>query len=171
MNKSFFETLAEQENGKLTINSENVSTNIGAKSPSIIYKLRLNYKECEIIINYKTGTSFVGNINCKLSKNIKATPFEINTISQLKSLFYRKNNRFKIITKKEYFYNFLINNEPLKYLNQVSIKENFTPIIICETNNIDCEFHLEFKNPTQVVKPLIEFLKNVIDEFNRTAVA
>lgn len=53
MNKSYFENLAEDENGKLTINSENVSTNIGAKSPSIIYKLRLNYKECEIIINHK----------------------------------------------------------------------------------------------------------------------
>ena len=168
MNKSYFENLAEDENGKLTINSENVSTNIGAKSPSIIYKLRLNYKESEIIINCKTGTSFVGNINCKLSKNIKATPFEINTISQLKSLFYRKNNRFKIITKKEYFYNFLINNEPLKFLNQVAIKENFTTIIICETKKIDCEFHLEFKNSTQVIEPFIKFLKSLIDEFSKS---
>lgn len=80
---------------------------------------------------------------------------------------YNKNNRFKIKTEKESFYDFLINDESLNYLNQVAIKENFTPFILCEVNNINCEFHLEFKNPTQVVKPLIKFLKSLIDEFSK----
>ncbi|WP_290701839.1 hypothetical protein [Lacinutrix sp.] len=172
MNKSFFKELTKKENGKFDFHDKDIGLGGGVRSPNVIYKVEFKYKENEFTIINRTGTAYVGNINCKLSKTIQPIEFELNTISHLKNLFLRKKSRFKIITDNKNLDSFLRKNNALKLLIKIANKENFSPLIRCKKDelwSISSEYHLEFDNWTQVIEPIIEFYKNLIDEFEKNS--
>jgi len=139
-------------------------------SPNVIFLVKFKYKDNEISILNQTGTSFVGNINCKLNKTLQPIAFEISSISHITNLFRRRKSRFKIKTENENIKYFLEQSSSLNQLSKIAEKENFSPLITCELNDfwsIESNYHLEFDNWTQVVEPTIKLYKALIDEFEK----
>ncbi len=170
MYTTFFKEIAKKENGKFYLHDKNISIGGGVRSPNIIYKLKFSYNNNNFIITYQVGNTNVGTIHCELSKSLKPIEFEINSISHLKNLFLRKKNRLKVKTSDENFSCFINNNHSFEALNQIASKENFSPYIYSKLNNswsIISEYHLEFSDWTQTVEPSIDFIKNIIDQYQK----
>jgi hypothetical protein len=168
--KGFFKKLAEKENGDFYLHDKDMSIGFGVRSPNIIFKVKFNYKDNEFTIVNRTGAANFGSITCVLSKKSQPIDFEINTISHLKNVFLRRKSRFNIKSDNTNLADFLKNNTALKLLSEVADKENFSPIMTYELDGsraISSKYHLKFKNWTQVVEPIIELHKNLIDEFEK----
>lgn len=166
----FFKKIAENENGNLYYHDEDISIGGGVRSPNVIFTLKFEYKSNVFTIINQTGTKYVGSVSCKLSENLQPIPFEIDSISHFKNLFLRKKSRLQLISKNKNILYFLKYNNAFKSLSKIANKEDFSPYITCSGNNswnIVCKYHLEFDNWTQVIEPLIELYKNLIDEFEK----
>ncbi len=170
MKKEFFRKLAEKENGKFYFHDENIALPNGVRSPNVTFKVLFDYKANKFEIENRTGTAYVGIINCKLTPTLQPIEFNIETISHLKNLILRKESRFRIKSDNKNIVYFLTKNDSLKDLSKVANKENFSPLMTCEKKdnwNITTKYHLEFDNWTDVVEPIIELYKNLIDEFEK----
>ncbi|WP_298321387.1 hypothetical protein [uncultured Aquimarina sp.] len=170
MYKKLFKELAEKENGKFYYQDNDIAIGGGVRSPNVIFKIKFKYKDNEFTIINRTGTAYVGTISCELSKDLQPIEFELNTISHLKNLFLRKKSRFKINTHNRNLKDFLSKNSSLKLLSKIADKEDFSPIITCQNDcswEITTKYHLEFDNWTQVLEPIIELYKELIDEFEK----
>ncbi len=162
--------MSEKENGKFYFHDEDIPIMGGARSPNVIFKLTLEYKGNKISIINRTGTTYVGNITCKLSETIQPLEFELSSISHFKNLFLKRKNRFVIKTKNKSLASFFRKNTSLNKLGKIAQKENFSPLITCKEGEywtIETKYHLEFDNWTEVIEPLIELYKNLIDEFEK----
>ncbi|MFL1896020.1 hypothetical protein ACJRPK_09980 [Aquimarina sp. 2-A2] len=170
MHKQFFRNLADKQNGKFYFHDQDIHIGNGVRSPNVIYKVVFKYKSSEFTVVNRTGTAYVGSISCKLSQTLQPIKFELSTISHLKNLFFRKKSRFKIMSDNDNIQYFLNKNSSLKLLSEIADKENFSPSIICEIDGgwvITTKYHLEFDDWTQVVEPIVELYKNLIDEFEK----
>ncbi len=169
MIKSEFRKIAESENGKFYYHDEDISIGMGVRSPNVIFILDLSYKECPIKIKNTTGTAYYGLITSKILTNNKPLEFELTTRSHLSTLFWRKNDRFKIETDYTTLNQFLKNSTSLSKLNQIAKKTKFHPLIKGEFQSdgykLTTKYHLEFSDWTQVLVPLINFYKEFIDKF------
>ncbi|CAM1346412.1 hypothetical protein [Tenacibaculum crassostreae] len=138
----------------------------GHREPFETYKIKLSYKNCDIIMTNTTGVQASGNITCHLSNNAKLIEFEIDSISHFMNLFLRKNSRFKVKCKNKNF-NFYLKNKALKELSELSKKTAFDPYIFSkkqgDKNLIITEYHLAFENSPYAIEPLLKFYKSVID--------
>ncbi len=166
MTKTFFENLASKENGEFIFKKNILKIGLGVRSPQEIYQLNFKYLGAEIQIKYSLGTSFSGSIICLFFNNIEVPEFEISSTSNFIRLFLKKKEGFNIASTNEEIKRFFNQNSALKKLTKISFKENFTPLIISKENRITTEFHLEFKDSTQVIEPVIQLYKNLINKFN-----
>lgn len=169
MKKAFFKQLAEKENGKFHFQDSDLRVGGGLRSPKVIYLVKFEYKDCEFSVLNTTGTSYEGNITCKLAKNLQSIAFEITTISHIANLFLRKKSRFKVASKNENISYFLCKNKALEVLSSIAKKENYSPWIVCDTEKqtIISKYHLEFDDWTNVIEPTIALYKGLIDEFEK----
>lgn len=170
MYKTFFRKLSEEENGTFKYHNKDVSIGFGVRSPNLIYKVTFDYKENEFTIVNQTGTNYVGYINCKISKHINTVPFRIEYISHFKSLFLKNKNRLRVITDNKNLAHFINTNESFQLLNEISKKDDYSPLINIEKYNHDylmAKYHLEFNDWMEPVKPTIKLFKDIIDEFEK----
>ncbi|MEP0265186.1 hypothetical protein [Dokdonia sp.] len=163
-----FKEIAAKENGTFYFSDSDIGIGGGVRSPHVILQLRIPYKDYEIFINNKTGTSFVGTYSCTLPLALKAPDFTIQTRNHLSTLFSRnKKNRFKITTEQEKLNEFLKKSSSLNALNTIAKDTIFEPYIYGKNSETDyqfkIEYHLQFNNWTQVLEPLITFNKEIID--------
>ncbi len=170
MFKKFFKNVAEKENGTFYFKDESIHIGAGVRSPNVLYLVKFKYRDNEISVMNRTGTAFIGEIECKLSPTLQPIEFELTSISHIINLFFRKKSRFRIKSNNENIKYFLNNNVALKTLNEIAQRESFSPYIVCDLNGnkrITTEYNLEFDDWTLVVEPIIELYKNLIDEFEK----
>lgn len=165
---SKFKEIATKENGKFHFIDEGMAIGFGVRSPQATFQLQIPYKDYIIYTSNKVGTQYIGKFICKLPISLKALEFEIKTKTHLSTLFsLNKKKRFKIFTKNQSLYDFLVNNKSLDTLNSVAKTDIFEPMIRGEMINFSYDlkvtYHLEFDNWVQVLNPLIIFYKEVID--------
>ncbi len=169
MIKTFFKELAEKEGGKFSYSDEDISIGMGVRSPSVIFQVKFDYKGNEFLIDNRTGTNFVAKIICKVSPELRHVNFSLESRSPLSSLFSRNKSKFKISCTNQNFLHFLNTDKSLNKIGEIAQKTKFHPEIKCNGENRNVEivskYHLEFEDWTQVIEPLIQFYKNVIDEF------
>jgi len=167
MIKQYFKELAAQEQGKFYYYDEDVDIGGGSRNPYVIFLIKFYYRDHEIIVDNRTGTSFEGCITCNLASYAQPIDFEITSISHIANLFLRKKSRFKINCSNKNLGHFLKTNDSLKELSIIAQKEDFSPYIRCEERDgkysIITNYHLEFGNWTQVLEPLIAFYKDIVD--------
>ena len=171
MNRTKFKEIAEKENGKFYYKDENAASLNGVRYPYVLFLLQIDYKNHKIIIDNRTGTSFVGTATLILDTTTKSVDFEVSSISHFKNLFLRKKSRFNISSNNQNIKYFIKNNIAFNKLNNIGKKTAFNPDIkvnLAERpNKIITKYHLEFEDWTQVIEPLIEFYKNLADEFDK----
>jgi len=170
MYKSFFRRLADKEDGKFYYGEGNIAYHDGSRSPNVTFKVKFDYKDNHFIIINRTGTAYVAEITCILSKTIQPIEFEINNISHLKNLFLRKRNRLYIKSKNLNIKHFIEKNENYELLNRIADKDKFSPLVKCELEkkwDITAIYHLEFDNWTEPIEPMIALFKDIIDEFEK----
>ncbi len=170
MRRAIFKKIAEKENGKFHFQDSDLLVGGGVRSPKVIYLVKFEYKDCEFSILNTTGTSYEGNITCKLAKNLQSIAFEITTISHIANLFLRKKSRLKVKAENENISYFLTHNKAIKELSAIAKKENYSPWMVCDTekHTIVSKYHLEFDNWTEVIEPTINLYKGLIDEFEKS---
>ena len=169
MKKTFFTEFAEKVGGKFYFQDSDLKVGGGVRSPKVIYLVKFTYKDCEFSVLNTTGTSYEGNITCKLASGLQSIPFEITTISHLANLFRRKKSRFQIKSENENISYFLNQNQTIKKLSAIAHKHNYSPWFFCDTNEkkLVTKYHLEFDDWTQVIEPTIQLYKDLIDEFEK----
>ncbi|GER59737.1 hypothetical protein [Patiriisocius marinus] len=172
MKRAFFKNLAKTEGGEFYFKDKDILSGhgLGVRSPNVTYLVKFNYKDHNFSVMNSTGNSFVGIITCNFSSTLKVTDFKIDTISHFKNLFLRRKSRFKITAKNENIKSFLLANKSFIKLELIAKKGAFDPLIVCEFNeskSISTKYHLEFDDWTDVVEPIIELYKNLIDEFEK----
>ncbi|WP_034057304.1 hypothetical protein [Lacinutrix jangbogonensis] len=172
MRKRFFRDLADVEGGEFYFKDKDILSGheLGVRNPNVTYLLIFSYKDNQFSIFNSTGTSFVGEIACEFSSTLKPIEFELNSISYFLNLFLRRKNRFKIKSDNENIKHFLSKSEAMKKLILIAKKEAFNPFIVCEiekNKRISTKYHLEFDDWTQVIEPIIELYKELIDEFEK----
>ena len=172
MIKTYFKEIAERENGKFYFKDENVVIHItGARTPNVIFQIKFKYKGNKIVIKNRTGTNYIGSIICDFTSHLQIVEFKINSRSHLSNLFTRKKSRFIILCENKNFVHFLNTNMAFKKLSEIANKTNFTPEVDCikkdKSGKITTNYHLEFDDWTQVIEPMIDFYKNIIDEFEK----
>ena len=170
MHIDFFKNLAEKENGKFYFSDGNMSFTDGSRIPDVTYQVKFVYKGNKFELNNRTGVSFEAQCYCNLNDNLKPSEFEIECISHFKKLFLRKQHRLKIKSEDPALHSFIVNNKYFKQLGELGVKEDFSPAISCSKSDagnwyLTATYHLEFNNYTQVISPLIDFYKSVIDRF------
>lgn len=166
MIKDFFIELANDENGKFYFQDQTIAIGGGVRSPELTCKVIFSYKSNKFELIHRTGTAFVGSINCSFRPVLKPISFKIISDSHFKVLFRKDKKRLKVISESSRIKDFLRDNDSLNCLNEIAKKENFSPTILCD-NFITTEYSLSFENWEQVVNPIIELYKNLIDEFER----
>lgn len=171
MIKQEFQRIADKEAGKFYFQEENHLLSNGAHTPDLSFLIRMKYKDNEISVLNQTGTSFVGTIIGKLASHIRPIDFELTSISNLANFFLRRKSRFKIRSENEKIKYFLEHNDVLKQLSDIANNTAFTPHITIDNKNgvdrIITKYHLEFEDWTQVIEPMIELYKNLMDEFEK----
>jgi len=170
MYKEFFKQLAEKENGKFYFKDENIAFGNGTRSPNITYAVEFGFKGNHFLIYNRTGTAYVANIICKLSKLIQPIEFKINNISHFHNLFVRRKSRLRVIADNQNIKHFLLQNENFKSLQKIADLKKFSPFIFCRLDNewiINCEYHLEFDDWTEPVELIIALYKDCINQFEK----
>jgi hypothetical protein len=166
--KTFFKHLAEKENGIFQYEDSKAYLG-GTANPYVTFRLQFHYKGHHFQITNVTGTEYVGNFLCTLKSDLQVVDFEIDSISHFKNLFVRRKQRLRVTSKNENVVYFLEQNESLKQLREIGKEEKFSPRIICSSKDrtIETQYHLEFDDWHQVIEPLIQLHKDVIDEFEK----
>ena len=167
---SIFKEIADNVGAKLEIIDDKYIYTDGSRSPHIVYSLSLNYKDRIIRITNSTGTTFVGNAVCIVSKPKESLEFEILTRSHFVNLFYRSKDRFKIETQNENIKSFLRQSDGFSKMKIISKDVMFDPTFIGKNTSegfqLVTEYHLQFNNWWEVVEPLFLFYKEFIDRFD-----
>ena len=165
-----FKHIADKEQGEFLVYKDVVAIENAASGPYEVFQITFQYKDSEIIIDNRVGTTAYGIITCNLSSHISPVAFEIDTISHFKNLFFRKKSRFKVSSENENFKYFL-KNKALDPLNTIAKKLDFSPYIYSEKvdgiHKIVMEYHLQFPDWPNALEPIIEFYKNCIDELEK----
>lgn len=170
MYKTAFRELATRENGTFFFQDKDISIGDGVRNPRIVFKVVFEYKGNHFTVLNITGTSYSGNITCKLSKSLQPISFTVDNISHLQNLFLRRKSRLKIKTENKNLKLFLSKNKNFQTLIEIANKDNFCPYIFCKQASywsIVTEYHLELDNWLEVLDPLINLYKDLIDEFEK----
>ncbi len=166
MNKEFFKQLAEKENGTFYFQDKDIAIGNGVRSPNVTHKVKFNYKGNQFDFFFRNGTTFIGNISCRLSKSLTPIEFELSTRSHLQRFFSRNKSSFIVKSKDRSLEDFLSKNNSYRLLNNIADKEKFHPLISCELDenwSLMCLYPLSFDNWTKVIELIIELFKNIVD--------
>ncbi len=168
MIKTEFKRIAANENGEFFYKDEDIAVGDGTRSPNVEFVIKFDYKEIPITIYNTTGTQYLGKIYCDLPLQTQSADFKLHTRSHLGNLFYRSKSRYIIKCKSNNLNHFLRTNTAIKKLSTISNETNFDPYIAGKNSNriykLTCSYYLGFDDWTQVLEPLIEFYKALIDE-------
>lgn len=170
MYSDFFSNLAHSENGEFYTRDEIVPVGRGVRSPQVLYKITFSYRQNQFSIVMHYGISNTGHIKCQLDKNLRPKGFKINATFPLFRFLSSKNKGLKIISSNASIDKMISQNKYFHILNEIALKENFNPSIICEFENgwnLEAKYHLEFLNWTSPIKPIIELFKFIIDEYDK----
>lgn len=129
MYKELFKQIAKKEDGKFFYKDYTGLSSNGVAYPYVLFLIKIKYKNHEIIIDNRTGTSFVGTAILKLDSATKPVNFEISTISHFVNLFLRKKNQFSIKSNNRNIKHFLKSNSAYNQLCEIGEKTNFNPVI------------------------------------------
>ena len=162
--------IANKENGTLWIeDSKEIYTN-GSRSPSSTYTIKVEYKGQDIILFNTIGSVTSGKIICELNSNQQFPTFEILTKSHFESLFLGKNSRLKIKSNSKRLKIALKREFQKSTISHFFEHTRFEPYIFSEIKNnkyiITTTYNLEFEGWFNVISPLLEFYRTLIDLYN-----
>lgn len=162
--------IANKENGTLWIeNFQSIYTN-GSRSPSSKYTIKVDYKDIEIMLFNTIGTVSNGKIICELNLLKQYPTFEILTKSHFESLFLGKNSRLKIKCQSKRLKTALKREFQKSAINHFFEHTRFEPYIFSKIKNdkyiITTTYDLEFEGWQDIISPLFEFYRILIDLYN-----
>lgn len=166
--KEEFSVLSILENGTFKTSNFVHSLTFGARGFQSTYHLSFKYRGEKITINNLLGSQSYGEVIVELSDTKDNMNFSIETKSSFISLFSLKKGRFNIQSKNNELKSFLNTNSQLKTLHAIIEDTQFEPNFYGEkTKNgylLKTEYHLQFPERSEVLQPLIDFYKALIDE-------
>lgn len=140
----------------------------GSSLPISTYKLTVSHKGNTFWLKNTFGNSDRGELELYLPKLSGRSEFEITTKSHFMTLFSKKKQRLNISCEDETIVYILTRALNASWLNEYLQKAAFDPYIKGE--NVDgkfrirTEYHLIFEGKHEVIKPLINFYKTLIEE-------
>ncbi len=165
-----FEAIAEEEKAEFIFNNELYSLGDDATTPEKIFKLAAEHKGADFWIRNILGTQAVGEAELLIKSPILLPEFEIKSKSHFASIFSRKKSRLKIHCENPTLDLFLHKSPELSLLHDLIKETQFEPYITGE-NKLDgflirTEYHLQFVERTEVIRPLFHFYKKLIDQLS-----
>jgi len=163
------EHIANEIGATLAIKEESIRAGGGAHSPELSFLLKITHHGHVIRIHIHAGTTAVGKVECLLPKLNQSLEFEITTVSHFVNLFLRKGGRFRIESKNEEVKTFFNQSIGLAKMRGIAKKDSFDPLIYGKNRGEEfrliTEYHLQFDNYWEVIKPIILFNKEFINLF------
>ena len=167
-----FQKIADREGGKFYHDENTYLTGGGTALPDLNFVVKFEYKNIQFVIHNQTGANFVGNVYCKLPKQSKSHYFHVTPRSNFMSLFSKdRDKRFSIKSKNANLAYFIKNNASFKSLEEVARQDRFEPYISAKNEagkfKIQTKYNLDIDDWTQVLDPIIQFYKDLINEFKK----
>lgn len=166
--RKILEEIAEEENGSYTYEEETLpQSSWGESTEEGHHKLQIEYKGIKIRLIFTTKTHCLAQVEFILPTQENKLTFEMTTKSPLMSLFFRRKNPIQVKTKDPELKQYLEEHPGFESMNEKAKAYAFEPFIVGK-NTINgylvrTEFHLQFPERTEVVRPLILFYKGLID--------
>lgn len=162
-----FQDLVAELEGKLTINGHSEDLLHQSLAQESIYKLYFSYMEENMCIEYVLGATHYAAIAVFIESDKKLPEFEITTRTPFMSLFKGKKNRVQIKSEDKAIREKIESNPSFIELSELSANTRFVPYTFGKSRDLGyemkTEYHLEFSERTQELKPLIQFHKDLID--------
>lgn len=166
--KNFLANIAAEENCELISRDEKISLGKGAYMVETTHQFAFNYKQSEILVICSFGAHAMATIFTRLQKQSHRATFSITTRSHFSTLFSRNKNRIRINSEDSNLTHVIKENPSIKTLTEICRHAEFEPFITGknEENNyiIRTTFQLIFPERESVMKPLIQFYKDMIDQ-------
>lgn len=167
MIKSTFEKLAEEENGQFHEQNKKYYGRGMSHAPVSKYLLKVVYRDQEVSVLYELGNYNLAKVECILSSGLGVPEFRIKTKGQFWLIFNKTKDKFEIECENSNFKEWLLNRLKILGLDRISRDSLFEPKIFGRKEEggfeIVTKYHLEFSNKENVIRPLIEFYKALID--------
>ena len=122
-----FLRIAESEDADYYFQEKKFDLTFGAKTPCLIYLLKIYYKSHLITIKNVAGTSFSGSIDCEFYPKNKNLSFEITSKSNFSKLFFKNKNSFNVITENSTLDKFFTSSKSLCVLSDIADRTTFEP--------------------------------------------
>lgn len=131
------------------------------------YRLDIKHKGETIIVTNMLGAQSYGRINLEINNSTFQYPFKITTIDHLEALIFFKKDRMKIKCKDISLKVFLDRSQDLDDMKYFLKATTFSPTIEGKfkdgTYTILTEYHINFPERGEVIRPLIDLYKSLID--------
>ncbi len=170
-----FQEISREENCELKVKHGSSFSKIISFSPfTDEYKgrkikflsLRINYRNQIIDVLNEIGDIKLGKINCTLTKKLKLPEFKIGNRNRFLNLINRNVNLLKINCDNKDFENYIQNSLIELGLEEIAEDSQFEPTINGkqkENYEVTTIYSLSFDRKKDVIKPLINFYKSLID--------
>ena len=165
-----FRKIAEEENALYSNQSEKYNKVLGSLRPDNLYHLEIPYKGATIYLTNVVEFLAIGEVYVHLPKKPKDQEFEINTRSHIIQLLVPNKNQIRIKTKFKKLKSLLKNSMAYFRMQKLIDKTQFEPLIYGKNKDgvfiIKTEYNLAFKRRDEVLRPIIQFYKELIDLYS-----
>lgn len=173
--EKIFREISNQENCKLEIEHEASWSKLISFSPFLdennglrinSLKLRIEYRNQMIILENRIGDDHVGKMKCSVNSRVDISNFKIKNRSHYLRLLNSKLDILKIQCDNVLYKEYLKNKLDELGLEEIAKESQFRPSIIGfqgSNYQITMDYSLSFKKKKEVLRPLIELMKSIID--------
>jgi len=173
--KKVFEGISKEENCKLTVIHEPAFSKLITFSPFMdenkgerikSLELEIEYKNQLIIVTNEIGDAQVGKFRCKIDLNSAIPNFSLTTRSHYLRLLNPGLSTIKISCKDSEFKEYISQKLSQHNIESIARSSQFFPKMNAVQNDryeISLDYSLIFNQKKEVVKPIIEFYKSLID--------
>lgn len=157
-----FQGIANRENGIFKIVKERFLTK---------YIISFHYNEVDIIVQYNLGLQEVGMVSCQFNCEIDDLEFKVDERRYIARLMSKYSEILYLKSNNDKFQSLMEQSRVFHNLNRLAKEDSFQPFVVGKETegqiHIRTEYHLDFINRRQVVEPLIEFYKYLIDNLKK----
>lgn len=165
--KEKFNKISKEVNGTFKFTEKTQSSGVGVKDYQAIYSLDFEYDNEIILLRNYMGLKSYGTIESNLSSINNDLVFNIETKSPLNRLFSFSKEIYTISAKDKEVAEKITSDSAFNHLMDLASRTRFEPSIAGSLNegkfNIRTEYHLLLPERQEILEPLIEFHKFLID--------
>ncbi len=130
------------------------------------YHIDIPYKNQLISIRYEVGDAQLAHFNCNFQNGLNPGAFAIGHRNHFIRLLFNKKNILKVYSEDNTFKAQIESALHKCGLEEIARKSLFAPEIRGGENDsyhLTAKYSLSFENKKEVLKPMIDFFKNIID--------